>query len=132
MLDAPVDKPYEPLDFDRFSAVQNNFYIQFIEDPLNYFRYDIPSISEALDRHERGEQLNYELKPSIKILQKENSELEKRLTESITQGDKEGRRREAVRERMHDLYDAYLILRDYVDGNEGVEFDFSIHYPPKE
>jgi len=131
MLSEPMDKPYEPLDFDRFKDVQNNFYLAFIDEPLNGRRYEIPDICDALNRFDRGEELNFDVNQAIKILRKINPDLERRLTEAITKGKEERRRYEAIGENMELLYEAYLILRDFVDGNEGEEFDFGIFYPPK-
>ena len=68
----------------------------------------------------------------MRILQKEDYDLERRLTTSLTKGDKEHCRAEAIAESMQDLYQAYLILRKYVEENEGKEFGFSIVYPPQE
>jgi len=119
----------KPLDFDKFSTVQNNFYLRFLEKPLNYYRYEIPD--EAFDRYDQ-EEVKYELIPLMRILQKEDYDLERRLTTSLTKGDKEHCRAEAIAESMQDLYQAYLILRKYVEENEGKEFGFSIVYPPQE
>ena len=69
----------KPLDFDKFSTVQNNFYLRFLEKPLNYYRYEIPD--EAFDCYDQ-EEVKYELIPLMRILQKEDYDLERRLTTS--------------------------------------------------
>lgn len=127
------EKEYPPLTFEEFKKHQNNFFLQFIDDPLNWRRYQIPpkEIVKAIDRFERGEKLSYPLNPLIVKLQEENPELEKNLTKEITEGDKE--RIENIERNMHLLYEAYLIQRKYLDPqeNEGTAFDFNIFYPEK-
>ena len=60
MLDQPVEKSYGPLDFNQFRTYQNNFYLRFLDEPLNYHRHVITDLTDALERFKRGGELSFE------------------------------------------------------------------------
>jgi hypothetical protein len=105
-----------PLSMEHFGRVQNNFFLQFVDQPLNTKRYQISSIVDALKRSAEGEIFLLPLKPMLVKLREENPALVSRLTEEMTKKDQE--RKEMVIEHLALLYEAYLLQRKYLQPNE--------------
>ncbi len=116
-----------PLSIERFAEIQNNFFLQFLDVPYNSRRCE--GAFKAV--HDKTDPKSLTLKPLIIKLQSADPDLEERLTRAMTEGDAE--RNENIQRNMSMLYEAYLILRKYLEPgkNEGEAFDFSSYYPPK-
>lgn len=130
-----LEKEYPPLPFEEFARVQNNFFLMFLDEPLNYHRYQIPlnDLIDAMNRERRGESLSFPQHPLLIKLSEKNPELAQKLAEAITEGDKRKGREKTISENSRLLYEAYLIMRKHLEPgkNEGEAFGFYIFYPPK-
>ena len=120
-----------PLSPEQFAKVFNNYYLLFLEVPVNYHRYVIPTseIDDAIEKHERSEPHSFPFNPLLEKLREENPELERKLTETLTNV----RNDPASTMKSYEpfiplLYEAYLIQRKYLkpDENEGEVFCFSM------